>query len=193
MSDTEHPMAGKRKTSRARQEEAVNNIRKAVQESGLLSKDENSPAQEKLKEFQEEKEESFSPSELKDLKDLISLGRSSSVVNFGGYKFEISTLTMNENRQLIQELAKRGENMVAYIKECTLAKAIRTVNSVDLIEIYDGEEDISDFEKRVSVVSNWQSSLVAALYDEYEKVSEKSEKIFNPEEINEETKEKLKK
>jgi hypothetical protein len=157
-------------------------------------------AQEMLEQLQQEDEEQEPaeaaevPAELMDLKELIFLGRSSQLVEFGGYKFEIQTLTTDQKRDLVKDLSLTGKDIAVFIRPYTLARAIGSINGVPLerlYEVYGGEEEADSIDRRLFVLDKLQSVLIEKLFAEYEKLVEKSDSIFTPESA--EDKKKLKK
>jgi len=146
--------------------------------------------QEKLEELENEDnvkaqkaQKLFAPEDLAGLKSLVFLGRNSDVVEFSGYKFELMTLTSSETREVVAELANRGVKMAAYVKICTLAKSIKAINNNDFIDLYEGEEELSDYHKKIAIIDEWQISLINALYEKYEELANNSDAVFKDEEL----------
>lgn len=178
---TDHPIAGGRRSGRAS---------KAVEPETVETEEATSAditgATAKMQELMDKESvgkrpiRDFNPAELKDLKDLVFLGRNSTIVEMGGYKFEIATLTNSEKRTVIKELASRGKEMASFVQTCTLAMAIQSINDVPLEEIFEGEEDreYSEYERCLLYVDSWQSILVNLLFVEYEKLNLASEGSF---------------
>jgi hypothetical protein len=134
----------------------------------------------------EEVEDDSTPAGLRDLRELIFLGRTSKVVEIEKFKFEISTLSSNEKKELVINLGLKGaRDLAAHIRTETMAIAIRSVNGVpleDLYGIYGGADDsASDSERRSFVVGEMQSTLVEQLFKVYEELLEKSESVLKPE------------
>ncbi len=124
--------------------------------------------------------------ELKDLRELIFLGHSVEVVEFGGFKFEISTLGSKEKRELVIALGLKGSrDLAAHIRNETMGFAVRTINGVpleNLYELYGGDDEKADtYTKRIFVIESLQSNLVEALFKVYEKLVDESDKVLSPE------------
>ena len=178
--DVEHPIAGRTRRGRAATDNTVENPTTNVpanitgatakmQEILNANAKENKPAKE------------FNPSELKDLKDLIFLGRQYEVVHIAGYKFEISTLTNAEKRMVIKELATKGKEMASYVQSYTLAMSIQKINDVPLDELYEEEdaEELTEYQRCTKIIDSWQSLLIGKLYSEYERINTIAEGVFS--------------
>lgn len=183
---SDHPIAGRRrKGSTAKQEEVTQpaDLQGATAKmKELMSAD--AEGKKTLKEFE--------PAELKDLKDLVFLGRKSEEIEIAGYVFKISTLTNAEKRRVIKDLAGRGKEMASFVKACTLAMAIQSINDLPLEDLYEGDdaEELTPYERALCVVDEWQSALVDRLFFEYEKINEVADGVFS---ADEEGEDKLKK
>lgn len=124
-----------------------------------------------------------------EIRKLVLFGRIVEDFSFGGYIFRISTLNNRQQQELIKKLMRlENEDRLTCVKTYTLATAIESINEVPLPEIYEGR--VKDpFERGVEVISNLQSSLVEALYEKYEELVGKSNKMFQkPSSLGEEIK-----
>lgn len=144
---------------------------------------------EKLAQEDKEKKETpqYAPEELKDLKELILLGRVSSKVQFDGFEFELTTLRNSEKKAAVGRLSKiDSRDRPLFVRQFTLAYSIKSINGAPLESLYemfcpDGEtEDVID--QRVEILDEMQSVLVEALYLEYEKLVQQSINTFSDEE-----------
>lgn len=170
----EHPMVGRRRNVEAKSTEEIKPADIKAVSAKMVE----------LMESESKVTKNFDQAELRDLKDLVFLGRMSTVVELVGYKFEITTLTNSERRMVIKELAGREGEMAAFIPACTLAMAIQTINGVALEDIYSGEdaESLTPYKRCLMVVDSWQSILVRRLYTEYEKINLGAESVFTKDE-----------
>lgn len=118
------------------------------------------------------------------LEDLVFLGRASVDVDIGGIVFEISTMTHDENNALMKELyAFEGGADLFTIRSLTLAHAIRKINGepMEAIEI-PGEFD-NLYDKKISLLSSMQKSVVEKLHEEFAKLTKSAEDEVSGEEI----------
>ena len=124
-----------------------------------------------------------------ELRDLVLFGRVVDEVSIGGYSIKISTLTNRQQKAVLTRLLKlTGDDRIMSVKAYTLAEALVSINGVDLIDLYDGNEELSNDEKKIDVILNLQSSLVEKLFDKYESMVVKSNKIFEEGDLAEEIK-----
>jgi|TARA_R110001583_G_scaffold16234_16_gene66327 hypothetical protein len=114
-----------------------------------------------------------------DLQDLVYLGRISEDVEFSGFTFRVRTLSTGQQRQLVERIMLLTEaERFARVRDYTMAQAVETVNNVPLEKLCTDDTIDNEYEKRLSVISGWQSVLVDTLYKEYEKLFEKSSNSF---------------
>lgn len=132
------------------------------------------------------KEEELTSSEvdykkpISELKDLVLFGKVEEEVYLGGYKFLLSTLKGREQRELLKKLLKLdNEERLMHIKEFTLSYALKSINSVPLEDLYDDGETNDVFQKRVSVISDMQASLVEKLFEKYDKLVGKANEVLD--------------
>jgi len=123
-------------------------------------------------------EEPESPSDSKkipDLKNLILLGKLTEKVNIGGFLFTISTLSAQENANVIRALMKAEEmDRVLLSKAIAISFAVKEINSVPLSDLsaeHDGEEEA---QRNLAFILDMQATLVEKIFVEYEKLVEKS-------------------
>lgn len=111
---------------------------------------------------------------LKNLKDLILLGRLEKTVELNGYRFRISTLSNLEQNNVLKLLMKKEEmDRLLFAKAAALSFSIRDINGIPLDELCDDEEgDIED--ARLSFLMNLQSSTIEKLFSTYEALLEES-------------------
>lgn len=123
-------------------------------------------------------EEPESPSDsrkISDLKNLILLGKLTEKVNIGGFLFTISTLSAQENANVIRSLMKAEEmDRVLLSKAIAISFAVKEINSVPLSDLsaeHDGEEEA---QRNLAFILDMQATLVEKIFVEYEKLVEKS-------------------
>jgi len=123
-------------------------------------------------------EEPESPSDsrkIPDLKNLILLGKLTERVNIGGFLFTISTLSAQENANVIRALMKAEEmDRVLLSKAIAISFAVKEINSVPLSDLsaeHDGEEEA---QRNLAFILDMQATLVEKIFVEYEKLVEKS-------------------
>lgn len=123
-------------------------------------------------------EEPESPSDsrkIPDLKNLILLGKLTEKVNIGGFLFTISTLSAQENANVIRALMKAEEmDRVLLSKAIAISFAVKEINSVPLSDLsaeHDGEEEA---QRNLAFILDMQATLVEKIFVEYEKLVEKS-------------------
>ena len=137
---------------------------------------------EKLEEVKNESQPETPKEEYKmpsDLKDLIVFGKVSEEVSIGGYNILISTLNAKQQRKLVSELMKlSSEDRIFYIKIYTLSEAIVSINNVPMNEISSDASIEDSFQRKVEVISNFQSTLIEALFNKYESMNNISKEYF---------------
>lgn len=123
-------------------------------------------------------EEPESPSDsrkIPDLKNLILLGKLTERVSIGGFSFTISTLSAQENANVIRTLMKAEEiDRVLLSKAIAISFAVKEINSVPLSDLsveHDGEEEA---QRNLAFILDMQATLVEKIFVEYEKLVEKS-------------------
>lgn len=150
-----------------------------------------SEALEKVKEFNEEEmveEEHFEPAS-SEIRNLVLFGRIIEDFKIGGYTFKLSTLSNRQQKDIVKRLVKLdNEERLTNIKTFTLSEAIISVNGVDLIDLYEGNQKLSPEEKKHEIISDFQSGLVEKLFSKYEKMVEKSNSVFENGEMKKEIK-----
>tara|TARA_A100001011_G_C14259295_1_gene821613 strand:+ start:856 stop:1365 length:510 start_codon:yes stop_codon:yes gene_type:complete len=125
---------------------------------------------------------------LSDLKSLIFLGKVSKVIEIGGYSFLLHTLTSGEQRTLVERIMLLNEaERFARVRDFTMAQALDSVNGVNLENLYEGdsEDGTSIFSRKLSVVSNWQASLVDNLYLKYQELVDQANKEYGIDDLKE--------
>lgn len=149
-----------------------------------------SAAMDKVRELNEgELEEQDAKPVPSELRDLVLFGLVIEDVVFGGYTFNISTLSNRQQKRLVRRLMTLdSEDRVMNVKPLTLSQAIRSVNGVPLEDLYDGEEGLSVDDQKVEVISDFQSNLVDKLFDSYEELMKKSNTFFESGELSEQVK-----
>lgn len=135
-------------------------------------------------EEQEVVEDDSSSDGLRDLRELIFLGKVLEEVIIDGFRFEISTLTSKEKRELVISLSQvSGGGVAAHLRTEALSFALKKVNGVPLEELYEfyggNEEGLDVIDKKRFILENMQASLVEKLFEEYESIVERSEGLYS--------------
>jgi len=129
----------------------------------------------KLVNPEEESESSSDSRKIPDLKNLILLGKLTERVNIGGFLFTISTLSAQENANVIRALMKAEEMDRGLLsKAIAISFAVKEINSVPLSDLsaeHDGEEEA---QRNLAFILDMQATLVEKIFVEYEKLVEKS-------------------
>ena len=149
-------------------------------------------ALEKVKELNEAEMEEHVEVEnpqLPELRNLLFFGKIREQVNIGGYIFELTTLTNKQQRSLISRLVKMDdEGKLLSIKPMTLAESLISVNGLPLEDLYDGDQELSDIDLKLEVISDMQYTLVERLFEEYEKINKKSTDLARAEDLEDQIK-----
>jgi hypothetical protein len=131
-------------------------------------------------------------SESSILKQLIFIGSAESVVEIGGYKFTLKTLSEEEYRDLVVKvLLLPDSGKIASTRSMSIAASLKSVNGVDFTsmvraEMSNGEETIDDLEvekEKVRIILKLQSSVISRLYTEFESLNQKSLEEIKVEEV----------
>jgi hypothetical protein len=131
----------------------------------------------------DEEEDSSEKISLASLKDLIFLGKLTKKEKINGFVFEVSTLSIGEQKQIMQTIMKSGEtDRLLEIKPLTVSYSLRTINGVPLEDLNENE-DLSVEERRLAVVLNMQIALVERLHRVHESLIEGSNKEVGLEDI----------
>jgi hypothetical protein len=121
---------------------------------------------------------------MKSLKDLIFLGRIERSVEINGFLFKLTTLSVQEQKDVVFKLIKiPEENRIFNAKIVSLAFAVKSINLIPLDQIdVDGNfEDLND--KKINIMQELQVSVINKLYKIYEEMITESEYEVNIEEI----------
>jgi len=109
--------------------------------------------------------------ELADLKNLVFLGRLRETVDIAGYKIVITTLTANQQKEIMRNVMKIDQvDRLLDIKPITVAYVTESINGVPLEELCEDNSITDSIDRRISVVNNMQAVLVEKLYQVYEKL-----------------------
>ena len=120
-----------------------------------------------------------------DLSQLLELGKIDEVVEAFGVGFQIHTLTAGENSELMHFIKGIEEDLSAamQLRIATLAFAVTTVNEVPLEQLYIQQPgdapDLSAYDKKRWIISQWQQALTNHVFDKYSKLLEKSQKMVD--------------
>ena len=119
-----------------------------------------------------------------NLNDLVFLGRLEKQVEIFDYKFSVTTLTTLQQKNVIAQIMKSDvEERLLEVKPRTLAHAVLSVNGVPLEELCNDDSISGDDNKRLAVVTSWQSVLVERLFNEYQELVEQTNKDFEVQDL----------
>ena len=114
---------------------------------------------------------------ISDLRNLILLGRLVKEVNIGGFEFKISSLSANDQAEIVRALMKADDiDRILYSKVVALSYSIKEINSVPLSELSKESEGDNYIEKNMSFILDMQSTLVDKIFLEYEEIMKESSK-----------------
>lgn len=107
------------------------------------------------------------------LEKLIFMGRNEDSIDIEGVVFTLTSLSEKQNRTLLEKLFELSDaERISQTKSIAVATAISKINEYPietiLNEIKEGE---SDFDKKLSLISTMQSSVVGKLYEFFEKIN----------------------
>jgi hypothetical protein len=109
--------------------------------------------------------------ELADLKNLVFLGRLHETVDIAGYKIVVTTLTANQQKEIMRNVMKIDQvERLLDIKPITVAYVTESINGVPLEDLCEDESITEMVDRRISVVNNMQAVLVERLYQVYERL-----------------------
>lgn len=123
---------------------------------------------------------------LKDVEQLIFLGRVEDTKIVNGFQFDMQTLTGKEQNDVWLSVSfLNNDTKFFLIKVAFLARAIRAINGRELDILYKGKDwrELTKEQKCVKVIETWQQPLIDELYEFYSGLVERSRKAINPEEI----------
>lgn len=122
---------------------------------------------------------------LKDLKNLIYLGRLIEKVKVDGFVFEISTLTTSQQRDVMTSIMTDDNTTqrMLDIKPLTLAYAVSSINGVKLENICNDDSITDVISRRLNVIMSLQSTVVERIYVEYDKLVTRSGKSVGIEDL----------
>jgi len=121
---------------------------------------------------------------LDNLRDLIFLGRLSETVDIAGFKFVVSTLSGNQQREIMHQIMKFDQTeRLLDIKPITVSYVIESVNEIPLAELCKDDSLTEDAERRLAVVLDMQSVVIEKIYQVYEKLSIASNKEIGLEDL----------
>ena len=121
---------------------------------------------------------------MKSLRDLIFLGRIERSVEINGFLFKLTTLSVQEQKDVVFKLIKiPEENRIFNAKVISLAFAVKSINltPLDQIDVDGNFEDLND--KKINIMQELQVSVINKLYKIYEEMITESEYEVNIEEI----------
>lgn len=115
------------------------------------------------------------------IKDLTIFGRLSEDLDFGSYKFKISTLSAKQQKSIVKKLfSMSNDEKISNLKFLTLSEAVVSVNGAPLESLYFGDDDsLSPEEKRIEVLLELQAVIVDKLFTRYEEIARKSNELLS--------------
>lgn len=120
---------------------------------------------------------------LEDIRNLIFIGRKTLDVEVDGFVFTLQTLKNKENEFVVKQvLMLEDEERLLAVKNYTLAMAVRKINGYNLADVYNGDEDLNDFEKALEVLDELDSALVDFLFEKYTELKRELIGSFQPKE-----------
>ena len=133
----------------------------------------NSQDEPQAEEGEPQAEEGESMLGLKNLRDLIFLGKLRETVDISGYKFVISTLSANQQREVMRAVMKIDQmDRILDIKPLTVSYVIESVNGVPFEDLCEDESITDPLDRKMSVVLSLQSVIIEKVYQIYEKLVE---------------------
>lgn len=124
---------------------------------------------------EEGSEPQVDPGKISDLRNLILLGKLTEKINIGGFSFTISTLSAQENADVIRALMKAEEfDRVLLSKAIAISFSIKEINAVPLSELSAEHDGETKEQRNLAFILDMQSTLVEKIFVEYEKLVEKS-------------------
>tara|TARA_B100000131_G_scaffold301791_1_gene324319 strand:- start:1222 stop:1686 length:465 start_codon:yes stop_codon:yes gene_type:complete len=111
-----------------------------------------------------------------NLRDLVFLGSVEDTVRIGNFEFKIRTLNGKQQKAALSlTMQKDDDERLAVLRSAILASAIVSVNGAPLESAYedlnpDGP-NLSDLDKKISVVESLQTSVVDRLYLRYDELT----------------------
>lgn len=121
-----------------------------------------------------------------DLKNLIFLGKLIESVDISGYRFEVSTLTASQQREIMQTVMQFDQlERMLDIKPVTVSYCLISINGVPLEDICEDDELEDINERKLSVISGLQASVVERLHKVYENLVKASNKEIGLEDLKE--------
>ena len=112
---------------------------------------------------------------LKNMRELILLGRLSESVSISGFNFELSTLSAGEQKNIMKTIMKTDEaDRILSAKAIAISYSLRSINSIPLSEASAESDGESERDKKVNFVLQMQSSLVDRLFTVYESLVKRS-------------------
>jgi hypothetical protein len=149
-----------------------------------------SDALDKVREFNEVEPIEEQKESIPEVRHLVLFGKIVEDLIVSGYKIRVSTLSNRQQKSLVKKLMKLdSEDRIADVKVMTLTEAVVSINELPLEDYYSEENsDLNVEQKRYEVISDLQSSLVNKLFDFYESLVLKSNKILTNGELKTEIK-----
>ena len=123
----------------------------------------------------EEPESQADSRKISDLRNLILLGKLTEVVTIGGFSFTISTLSAQENANVIRALMKSEEmDRVLLSKAIATSFCVKEINKVPLSELSAEHDGETEEQRNLAFMLDMQATLIEKIFTEYEKLVEKS-------------------
>jgi hypothetical protein len=111
------------------------------------------------------------------IQKLVFLGRNESPVEIDGVTFVLGSLSEGQTRDMVSALFKLDDaERVSLTKSVAVATSLVSIDGIDIDIICEGAEvEGSAIEKRISIVSKMQASIVSKLFKRFEEINSESE------------------
>ena len=125
------------------------------------------------------------PEAKRKLESLIFMGRYTKEVEIAGHKFEFSTLTHRETKDIVDRLIQLGDvaNNPMVVRVLTLANSIKSIDGAALDTIEISGEYATILERKAAVIDQLQLALVERLNAAYEALVKESDEVVYGETI----------
>ena len=121
----------------------------------------------------------------KSIKDLIFLGRVERVVNINGFSIKLKSLTVSDNKALIAKILQLGDTSTKFVeaKVLSIAMHLQSIDDMPVENLCEDESIKDSLDKKCSVVSSLQLSLLEKLHQICLEIDAESDKEIEIEEI----------
>ena len=148
--------------------------------------------QDKLQEIVVEEEvavdEPKDDKKIKDIRNLLFIGRKTINVEVEGFTFTLQTLKNKENELVIRRVLMLSDSeRILAVKNHTLAMAIRSVNGYNLEDLFENTDnnEVDSLTAKLAVLDELDSNLVEYLFGKYAELKSDLVKSFENDEVSE--------